>query len=441
MLESLTDNLSKIFNKLFVGGILTEEQIDLAMREVRIALLEADVALPVIKAFVAKVKEKATGQEVLRSVTPKQMVIKIIHDELVAILGGNDAVSIVLNKKPANIMMVGLQGSGKTTSSVKLALYLEKQNKKVLLVSLDVYRPAAQEQLQKLAELAKIDSLCIDMKEQPLEITKRALDEALLHRYDVVIFDTAGRLHIDEVMQQELKDIKFLTNPSEILLTADALTGQDAVNVAINFQKSLDLTGVILTRVDGDSRGGAALSVKYVTGKSIKFVGLGEKLEAFDVFHPDRFASRILDMGDVVSLVEKATETIDQEDAEKMAKKLQKGQFTLDDYLSQLKGLKKLGGISKVLGFLPGMGQMKEKIQQTNIDEKMFLRQEAIILSMTKGERKNPKILNFSRKRRITSGSGTSVQELNRLLKQFLQMNSMMKKMDPKLMLRNNKFI
>jgi signal recognition particle subunit SRP54 len=441
MFTSLSGSFSKIFDRLRSGGALTEEQIDEAMLGIRAALLEADVSLVVVKDFIETVREKAIGHNVVKSVTPGQMVVKIIHDELLRVLGSSDE-ERKLNLKaqpPVGIMMVGLQGSGKTTTSAKLALYLLGQNKRVLLVSLDTYRPAAQEQLEILAKSANIPSLAIIGGQSPIDITKRALVEARLGGYDAVIYDTAGRLHIDKDMMDELTQIKKLTTPTEILLVADSMTGQDAVNVATQFDGQLGITGVVLTRIDGDSRGGAALSIKYVTQKPIKFLGAGEKLAALEEFHPDRLAGRILGMGDVVSLVEKAAEVMDEEAAAKAAERLKKGLFNLNDYLSQIRGIKKMGGFKDIIGMLPGMGRMTDKIDIAK-NEDMIARQEAVILSMTKKERRKPELINASRRKRIADGSGTSVQEVNKLLKQFQQISDMIKKtsrMDQKSLMRS----
>ena len=442
MFKNLTQSLTKIFDKLKSSGTLSEAQIDLAMRDIRIALLEADVAIGVVRDFIANVKAKATGQDIIKSVSPGQMVIKIIHDELVNILS-SDVVDTELNLKaepPINILLVGLQGSGKTTASAKIALRLKNLNKKILLVSLDTYRPAAQEQLQILAESAKVDCLPIVEGEQPSQITKRAIKEAKLGLFDIVIYDTAGRLHIDQAMIDELIEVKRLTNPTEILLTIDAMIGQDAVTIATNFDEKLDLTGMILTRIDGDARGGSALSIKHVTNKPIKFLSSGEKLQTLEVFDPKRIASRILDMGDIVSFVEKAADIIDKESALATAAKLKKGTFDLDDYLAQIKNIKKLGGIGGMMSMLPGVSKMIDKVKDSSRDEKLLMHQEAIILSMTKKERQNIDLLNASRRKRIASGSGTSVQKVNILLKQFMQISDIMKKtskMSPKNLLRS----
>lgn len=441
MFDSLSSNLSKIIEKITSRGVLTDSDIDTAMREIRIALLEADVSLSVVKDLVSRIKEQSKGEKVYNSISPGQMVVKIVQDELVKILGQNVSPINLSSKPPAVIMIVGLQGSGKTTSSAKLALLLkQKMHKNVLLASLDTARPAAKEQLQSLAKQINISSLPIKDDEKAIDIAKRSLSQAKDSTTDVVILDTAGRLHIDEELMQELVDIKDLTNPIEIILVADSLTGQDAVNIAKEFNNKLSLTSIILTRIDGDSRGGAALSMSYTTGCPIKYVGTGEKMNEFQEFHPDRIASRILGMGDIVSLVENAAANIDQADAEKMAAKLQKGKFDLNDLLSQLRNLKKMGGIGSMIGMIPGLGKIKDKINQGNLNEDMLKRQEAIILSMTINERRDVKILNASRRKRIASGSGTTVQEINRLLKQFQDMSNMMKKfskMDQKSMMNS----
>lgn len=441
MFQTLSNKFSNIFDRLRSSGALTEEQIDLAMRDIRVALLEADVALSVVKDFIEKVKAKAIGQDIIKSVTPAQMVIKIIHDELVLLLSSPEE-ERALNLKaepPVNIMMVGLQGSGKTTTTAKLALYLKNQGKKVLMVSLDIYRPAAQEQLEILGQSATINSLEIIEGQKPLDITKRAMQESKLGGYDVVIYDTAGRLHIDQEMMAELQSIKSLVKPTEILLVADALTGQDAVNIATDFNNSLDITGFILTRIDGDGRGGAALSIKAITGKPVKFLGAGEKITALEEFYPERIASRILDMGDVVSLVEKAASVFNEEAQAKTAAKLKKGRFDLNDYYSQISSIKKMGGMKDIISMIPGVSRVADKID-VNKNEKMIARQEAIILSMTKKEKRNPDLINASRRKRIASGSGTSVQEVNKLLKQYQQVSDMVKKasrMDPKALMRS----
>lgn len=441
MFESLSDNLSKVFSKLKGKGVLSESDVSAAMREVRIALLEADVALPVAKDFIKKVKEKAIGEEVVRSVSPGQMVIKIVQDNLKEILGSDKPELNLNGNPPVVIMMVGLQGSGKTTSSAKIANVLNKKNnKKVLMASLDVYRPAAQDQLQVLGKQISVDTLEIIKSEKPVDITKRAMTEAKLGGYDVLILDTAGRLHIDDELMGELQEVKKIANPLETMLVADSLTGQDAVNIAGQFNEKIGVTGITLTRIDGDGRGGAALSMRVVTGCPIKFLGVGEKISEFEEFHPDRIASRILGMGDIVSLVEKAAEHVDSEDAKKLEKKLRKGQFDLDDLAKQFKMMRKMGGVGSLMGMIPGLGKMKKQIEDADVDDKMIVRQESIIYSMTKNERAFPKLLNASRKQRIAAGAGLSVQDVNRLLKQYKQMAGMMKKigkMDKKSLMRS----
>ena len=430
MFNSLSTKLTGVFDKLRGRGTLSEADIDSALREVRIALLEADVALPVVKQFTTSLKEKAIGAEIIKSISPAQMVIKLVQDHLTELLGSKFSELNLNATPPVVILMVGLQGSGKTTSTGKLALRLKNRfNKKILLASLDVYRPAAQKQLEVLAGQVGVGSLPIIEGEKPLAITTRALSTGKLEGYDVILLDTAGRLHIDEELMQELIQVKQLANPLETLLVADSLTGQDAVNIAREFNEKIGVTGIILTRLDGDGRGGAALSMRTITGKPIKFSGVGEKLSDFEEFHPARIASRILDMGDVVSLVERAAETIDKAEAEKMAKKFQEGSFDFDDLLSQLRNMKKMGGMSGLMGMLPGIGKIKSQLAEANVDESVLARQEAIILSMTKKERKNPKLLNGSRKLRIAKGSGTSVQEINKLFKAWQQMETMMKQM------------
>lgn len=430
MFQSLSSKLTGIFSNLRKRGVLSEADIDAAMREVRIALLEADVALPVVKDFVNSLKEKALGAEVIASVSPAQMVIKLVNDHLTELLGSELQAINLAAAPPVVMMMVGLQGSGKTTSTGKLALRLKtRHNKKILVASLDIYRPAAQAQLEQVAKQAQIASLPIIAGEKPLEITARALKTARLEGYDVLLLDTAGRLHIDDELMEELKEVKKLANPLETLLVADSLTGQDAVNIAKTFHEQIGVTGIILTRVDGDGRGGAALSMRAVTGQPIKFIGVGEKLGEFEEFHPDRIASRILDMGDIVSLVEKAAESISADEAEKAAARMMEGQFDFNDLLDQLRKMNKMGGIGSMLKMLPGMGQLKEKMADANIDPKMLARQEAIILSMTAKERAHPKLINASRRVRIAKGSGLSVQDVNKLLKQQQQMQDMMKKL------------
>ncbi len=430
MFDTLTDRLGNVFEGLTRRGALKEKDVETALREVRIALLEADVALPVVKDFVATVKDRAIGQEVLKSVTPGQMVVKVVHDTLVEVLGGEADSILIPAEPPGAILMVGLQGSGKTTTTAKVALRLQQRdNQKVLMASLDVARPAAQEQLKVLGEQAGVATLPVVAGQGPVEIAKRAMQAARLGGYDVVMLDTAGRLHVDEALMDEVAAVRDVSLPLETLLVADAMTGQDAVNVAENFKARVGVTGIVLTRVDGDARGGAALSMRAVTGCPIKLLGVGEKLDALEEFHPDRIAGRILGMGDVVSLVEKVAETVETEDAEKLAAKLKKGQMDLDDLAEQLRQLRKMGGLSGVMGMLPGAAKAKAQMAQANIDETAVKRQEAIIQSMTPRERTHPKVIQASRKRRIAAGSGTSVQDVNKLLKQFQMMNKMMKKM------------
>jgi len=431
MFDSLTGRLGEVFQRLTKRGVLSEGDVDAALREVRLALLEADVALPVARDFIAKVREQAVGHEVLRSVTPGQMVVKVVHDQLVEMLG-SESVDLDLGAPPpVAVLMVGLQGSGKTTTTAKVAKRLvERDKRKVLMASLDTRRPAAQEQLKILGERAGVPTLPIVAGQMPVDIAKRAMQSARLQGIDVVLLDTAGRLHVDEALMSEVAAVKAAAMPFEVLLVADALTGQDAVNVASAFHERVGLTGIVLTRIDGDGRGGAALSMRAVTGCPIKLLGTGEKLEALEAFHPDRIASRILGMGDIVSLVEKAAETIEQEEAEKLAAKVKKGQFDLADMLGQLRQIRRMGGLDGLMAMMPGVGQMKQRMAKANIDPELIRRQEAIILSMTLGERHNPKQIHASRKRRIASGSGTTVPEVNKLLKQHQQMVSMMKKVN-----------
>ncbi|ACI99591.1 signal recognition particle protein [Rhodospirillum centenum] len=430
MFEGLTGRLGDIFDRLRRRGALSEEDVGAALREVRIALLEADVALPAVKAFVAGVKEKAVGQEVLRGINPGHMVIKIVHDHLVELLGETSEEINLSATPPVPVLMLGLQGSGKTTTSAKIALRLKtREKKKVLLASLDTRRPAAQEQLKVLADQVGVASLPIIPGQTPVQIARRAMETGRLEGFDVVMLDTAGRLAIDDELMAEVVEIRDATKPVESLLVVDAMTGQDAVTVATNFNERVGITGIVMTRIDGDARGGAALSMRYVTGKPIKLLGVGEKVDALESFHPDRIAGRILGMGDVVSLVEKAAETIDREEAEKLARKMEKGGFDLDDMLSHLHQIKRMGGMGGMLGLLPGLGKVKEQIKNANLDETVLKRQEAIILSMTKQERKKPDVLNASRRRRIAQGSGTTVADVNRLIKQYQDMSEMMKKM------------
>ncbi len=428
MFESLSDRLSGIFDKLTRRGALTDSDVAEAMREVRRALLEADVALEVVKSFTDRVREKAVGQEVLRSITPGQMVVKIVHDELVRMLGAEAEPVDLHAPAPVAIMMVGLQGSGKTTTTAKFSKRLnERDKRKVLMASLDTRRPAAQEQLKVLGEQAGVDTLPIIKGQTPQQIAARAMQAGRLGGYDVVMLDTAGRLHIDDELMRETEQVRDIAKPHETLLVADSLTGQDAVNLARTFNERIGITGIVLTRIDGDGRGGAALSMRAVTGKPIKLLGTSEKLDGLEDFHPERIAGRILGMGDVVSLVEKAAETIDHEKAHAIAKKLVKGQFDLEDLAEQLRQMQKIGGMSGVLGFLPGIGKIKKQIDAANLDDKLLKRQGAIISSMTPKERRNPKVLQASRKRRVAAGSGTTVQEINQLLKMHRQMADMMK--------------
>jgi signal recognition particle subunit SRP54 len=430
MFESLSEKLGGILDKLTRRGALTEEDVNAAMREVRRALLEADVALDVVKSFTDKVRNRAVGQEVIRSVSPGQQVIKIVHDTLVEMLG-TEASPIDLNAvPPVAIMMVGLQGSGKTTTTAKIGRRLTlRHKKKVLLASLDVRRPAAQEQLRVLGQQNDIDTLPIVAGQTPTQIAERAMMAGRLGGYDVVILDTAGRIHIDEPLMLEMAEIKRVATPHEILLVADSLTGQDAVNVAKTFDGRVGITGLVLTRMDGDGRGGAALSMRAVTGKPIKLIGVGEKADALDDFDPQRIAGRILGMGDIVALVEKAAQDIDMQKAAKMAAKMQKGSFDLEDLRDQLGQMIKLGGLGGIMGMLPGVAKMKNQLAAANLDDKVLKRQIAIINSMTPRERKKPDLLNASRKRRIAAGSGTDVQDINKLLKSHRQMADMMKAM------------
>jgi signal recognition particle subunit SRP54 len=442
LFDALSDRLSGVFDKLRRRGALSEADVTEALREVRLALLDADVALDVVKDFIAKVREGAVGAAVLKSVSPGQMVVKIVNDALVEALGGEGAVPLNLNAPaPIPFLMVGLQGSGKTTTSGKLALRLrEKLRKRVLLASLDTQRPAAQLQLQQLAERAGVPSLPIVPGQTPLQIAARAMETARREVFDVVILDTAGRLSIDEALMDEVRAVRDATQPAETLLVVDAMTGQDAVNTARAFNTALGVTGIVMTRMDGDARGGAALSMRAVTGAPIKLTGSGEKLDALEDFHPERVAGRILGMGDIVGLVERAAETIDKDEAEKLAKKMAKGTFDLDDYAGQLKQITKMGNLSGILGMLPGVGKIKAQLKDANLDTSILKRQAAIISSMTMKERRAPDIIKASRKKRIAAGSGTSVQEVNKLLKQFDDMSTMMKrmtKMGQKGMMRN----
>ena len=429
MFENLTNKLETIFSKLKTAPSLNEEQVDAGLKEIRLALLEADVALSVAKEFIEKIRPKAVGQEILKSISPGQMIVKIVYDELVNFLGEKNQELNLNATPPACILLVGLQGSGKTTSAAKLAKLVEKKNKKVFLVSLDVYRPAAQEQLKVLAEANQINHLPVISGQQPLDITTRALNAATLNGSDVIIFDTAGRTQVDLMMMNEIKQIKNLIKPTETILVADSLTGQIAANVAKEFDKTVDVSSIILTRIDGDGRGGAALSMKHITNKPIKYIGVGEKIDDLEVFHPERIANRILGMGDVVSLVEKASEGMDEEKIRKTEEQFKKGLFTLEDYLSQLRQMKKMGGMEGVLSLLPGVSKIKKQMENASIDEKIITTNEAIILSMTKKEREDPRVINGSRKRRIAGGAGADISTINKLLKQFKITAEMMKKM------------
>lgn len=425
--EGLADRLQQTFKRLRGRGKLSEADVNEAMREVRMALLEADVNFKVVKDFVAKVKERSVGQEVMTSLTPAQHVIKIVNEELTFLMGGTQSRITISSRPPTVIMLVGLQGAGKTTTAGKLALLLRKQNKRPLLVAADVYRPAAIKQLQVLGQQLDLPVFSVEDNKNPVAIAQQSIEYALSHTRDIVIIDTAGRLHINQELMDELVAIKGAVKPHEILLVVDAMTGQDAVTVAESFNADLGIDGIILTKLDGDARGGAALSVKAVTGRPIKFAGMGEKLDALEPFHPDRMASRILGMGDVLSLIEKAQTSIDLEQAKEMEKKLRKESFTLDDFLEQLQQVKKLGPLDQVLSMLPGMGNLKQ-LQDVKIDEKELAQTEAIIRSMTRAERRDPSIINGSRRKRIALGSGTKVQSVNKLLKQFTEAKKMMKR-------------
>ncbi len=439
MFESLSDKLDVTFKKLRGQARLTEDNVKDALREVRLTLLEADVNFLVVKQFVKAIRERSMGSEVLESLTPAQQFVKIVNEEMVALMGGSAVGLDLAAAPPVVVMMVGLQGSGKTTSSGKLALSLKKQKRKPLLVPVDVYRPAAIDQLQSLGRQIDVPVFPSETTQNPVKISRKALEMAEQQGYDIVIIDTAGRLQIDEKLMAELEKIKSAVNPHEILLVADAMTGQEAVSIAKTFDETLDITGVVLTKLDGDARGGAALSIKAVTGKPIKFVGEGEKLSALDVFHPDRMASRILGMGDMLTLIEKAQESVDQKKAEELALRLRKNQFSLDDFRSQLRSLKKMGSIGGIMKMIPGMGKLKDKLGDEAIDDSKLGKIEAIINSMTDKERHDHRLINGSRRKRIAKGSGTTVQDVNRLLKEFLEMKKMMKKfnkMGPKGMKR-----
>ncbi len=424
MFQNLADKLSNAFKKFRNKGKLTEADVKEGMREIKLALLEADVSFKVVKDFIKRVTERAIGSQVLESLLPGQQVVKIVHEELIELMGKTQSKLEIASKPPTVIMMVGLQGAGKTTHSGKIAGLYKKQGKNPLLVACDVYRPAAIKQLQIVGSQLNIPVFADEKSKNPVSIAKSAIDYAKKNGNDMVFIDTAGRLHVDEVLMKELQDIKKVTDPTEILLVVDSMLGQDAVNVAESFNEMLDISGVVLTKLDGDTRGGAALSVRYVTGKPIKFVGTGEKLDTIEPFYPDRMASRILGMGDVLSLIEKAEEAYDKKQAEALEKKMRENTFTLADYLDQMAQLKKMGSLESVMAMVPGMSGKDVKV-----DEDMLVRTEAIILSMTKKERDNPDIINSSRKKRIAKGSGTSVEEVNRLLKQFDQMKKLMKQM------------
>jgi len=433
MFDSLSDRLGGVFDRLRGRGALTEADVRAAMREVRVALLEADVALPVARDFVDKITEQAVGQQVLRSITPGQQVVKIVHDGLVEMLGADESELNLGGTPPAVVMMVGLQGSGKTTTTAKIAKRLSsgqggRDRKKVLMASLDVNRPAAQEQLAILGEQTEVATLPVVTGQQPVDIARRALQAAKLQGYDVLMLDTAGRLHVDQGLMDEMKAVADIAKPQEILLVVDSLTGQDAVNVARAFSDQVPLTGIVLTRMDGDARGGAALSMRAVTGKPIKFAGTGEKLDAIEGFHPSRVAGRILGMGDVVSLVERAAESIQQEDAERMAQRLSKGQFDMNDLRGQLQQMKKMGGIGALAGMIPGMKKAQAAMSQSGMDDRILLRMDAIITSMTPKERTKPELLNAKRKIRVANGSGTTVQDVNKLIKMHQEMATAMKR-------------
>ena len=428
MFESLSDKLSGIFDKLTRRGALSEADVNEALREIRRALLEADVALDVVRSFTDKVRDRAIGAGVIKSVTPGQMVVKIVNDVLIETLGQDAEPIDLVAAPPLAIMMVGLQGAGKTTTTAKIAKRLkERHGKRTLMASLDVKRPAAQEQLAVLGRQVEVDTLPIVAGQTPVQIAKRAMEAARLQGYDVVLLDTAGRTHIDEPLMAEMAEIKTSSKPHEILLVADALTGQDAVNLAQNFDERVGLTGIVLTRMDGDGRGGAALSMRYVTGKPIKLIGVGEKMDALDEFSPTRIANRILGMGDIVALVEKAAQAIDAEQARKAAERMAKGKFDLQDLCDQLAQVEKIGGLGGIMGLLPGVAKMKDQIAASGFDDKMVRRQRAIILSMTPRERRNPDLMKASRKKRIAAGSGVKVEDVNKLLKQHRQMADLMK--------------
>ena len=429
MFENLTNKFEEVFSSFKKAPSLNEKQVDEGLRAIRQALLEADVAVDVAKEFINKVKPKALGQEIIRSTSPGQMVVKIVHDELVDFLGSSNSAISLNAVPPVPIMLVGLQGSGKTTTTAKIARYLEKNNKKkVMMVSLDVYRPAAQEQLKLLGEQNNILTLPVVEGQQPSDICRRAISAANLNGAEVILFDTAGRTQIDLQMMGEIKQVASIINPTETLLVADSLTGQVAAEVAKEFNKTVNLSGIVLTRADGDARGGAALSMKYVAEVPVKFLGIGEKIDNIEVFHPDRIANRILGMGDIVSLVEKAAQDLDEDKIKKAEEELREGMFTMESYLNQLRQMKKMGGMEGIMSMLPGANKMKEQMKNSSIDEGMLISNEAIILSMTKGERENPKVISGSRRKRIAQGSGVEASKINKLLKQFRMMSDMMKK-------------
>jgi len=430
MFENLTNKFEEIFSSLKKAPSLDEKQVDEGLRSIRRALIEADVSLDVAKEFISKVKPKALGKEIIRSTSPGQMVVKIVYDELVSLLGSTRSEVNLKAVPPVSMMVVGLQGSGKTTTTAKLARYLENNNnKKVMMVSLDIYRPAAQEQLKLLGEQNNINTLPIVEDQLPADICRRAISAANLNGSEVILFDTAGRTQIDLQMMSEIKQIEDIVNPTETILVADSLTGQVAANVAKEFKNTVNLTGIVLTRSDGDGRGGAALSMKYVSNVPIKFLGVGEKIDNLEVFYPERIVNRILGMGDIVTLVEKASENLGEEKLKETEENLKKGQFSLEDYLTQLRQMKKMGGIGGVMSFLPGVSKIKSQMDQAGVDEKIVTQNEAVILSMTKKERQSPKIIDGSRKKRIADGSGTNIATINKLLKQFKVMSEMMKKM------------
>ena len=432
MFDTLSGKMTGVFDRLRSRGALSEADVAEALREVRLAMLDSDVALPVVKEFVGRVRERAVGAEVLESISPGQAVAKIVNDALVEALGGAGAVPLNLNAAaPVPILMVGLQGSGKTTTSGKLALRLGgRERRRVLLASLDTQRPAAQLQLAQLAERAGVPSLPIVAGQTPVQIALRAMETGRREGFDIVILDTAGRLSIDEALMEEVRQIRAATNPAETLLVVDAMTGQDAVNTARAFNEAVGVTGIVMTRMDGDARGGAALSMRHVTGAPIKLTGSGEKLDALEDFHPERVAGRILGLGDLAGLVERASDTLDHEESEKLARKMLRGKFDLDDYAAQIKQISKMGSISGILDMLPGMGQMKNQLAGKDLDTSILKRHTAIISSMTKAERRTPEIIKASRKKRIAAGAGATVQEVNRLLKQFDDMSTMMKRIN-----------